>query len=273
MHLKKKKTHALLTSIPHPFLSQPIGNRSRHSLFPAAVYSGHHAAPRSPYPRSLPPPTEPSRVLNHAAPQTLAAPLPALAPAHEDGADRSTDFWSHPELFQTLAPEDDHAATSRRASIRHPSEPLLVHGNHQGRRRRASSGTAASPAYWRDHPGPWTRPFRDLQDLGPKPHLHAAVLEHILPPQRCGWQECKPACAFTAAACDGSGGPREDVTHIDSSGVLRTHAVYIFPLRRYVYFISPGERAPTRAAPVMVASWSYECRICLDEFKNAGRSG
>ncbi|XP_071676433.1 uncharacterized protein [Lolium perenne] len=130
------------------------------------------------------PPTEPSRVLNHAAPQTLAAPLPALAPAHEDGADRSTDFWSHPELFQTLAPEDDHAATSRRASIRHPSEPLLVHGNHQGRRRRASSGTAASPAYWRDHPGPWTRPFRDLQDLGPKPHLHAAVLEHILPPQR-----------------------------------------------------------------------------------------
>jgi hypothetical protein len=26
--------------------------------------------------------------------------------------------------------------------------------------------------------------------------------------------------------------PREDVTHIDSSGVLRTPAVYIFPLRR-----------------------------------------
>ncbi|XP_071676268.1 uncharacterized protein [Lolium perenne] len=59
-------------------------------------------------------------------------------------------------------------------------------------------------------------PFRDLQDPSPTstpPSRSHPKVEIFASRARvdttilCGWQECKPACAFTAAACDGSGWP------------------------------------------------------------------
>jgi hypothetical protein len=105
---------------------------------------------------------------------TSRSPAGAVAGATAAVQDGGRRRRTGPSAVRTsgLASEDDDAQPR---TVRHPSEPLLVHGNHQGRRRRASSGTPASPAYWRvlhlrgHGRGRVLRmgPFHDLQDPSP----------------------------------------------------------------------------------------------------------
>jgi hypothetical protein len=111
---------------------------------------------------------------------TSRSPAGAVAGATAAVQDGGRRRRTGPSAVRTsgLASEDDDAQPR---TVRHPSEPLLVHGNHQGRRRRASSGTPVAPADWRGHLGPWTRPCAPDGALPrparPKPHFHAAVQE------------------------------------------------------------------------------------------------
>jgi hypothetical protein len=163
-------------SIPHiPTFSHnpshPVGNRTQST----AVYSGH----RSPYPRSLPPPTEPSRALNRAAAQTLAAPLPAPSPAR-------------PRLFKTAAGAGGRgqAQYGLLAQLRKTTTPNLASCAIR-RSRCSSTGTTKVAAAAR---APAPLPRRRIGGCYTYGAMDAAVCSGWGPSTTCKTQAPPPRC-------------------------------------------------------------------------------